>query len=93
MYRIGGRQRSDDASCRRAAVGIPPLQYWTSNHTPLTGVGTMSGGEFDWGGRLRKGIGGAQRFPQNGWKPFEECKGIRELDCETDGSSRYESRT
>ena len=23
----------------------------------------MSGGEFDWGGRLRKGIGGAQRFP------------------------------
>ncbi len=53
----------------------------------------MSGGEFDWGGRLRKGIGGAQRFPQNGWKPFKECKGIRELDCETDGSSRYESRT
>ena len=40
----------------------------------------MSGGEFDWGGRLLKGIGGAQRFPQNGWKPFEECKGRRELD-------------
>ena len=53
----------------------------------------MSGGEFDWGGRLRKGIGGAQRFPQNGWKPFEECKGRRELDCEGDGPSRYESRT
>ena len=52
----------------------------------------MSGGEFDWGGRLRKGIGGAQRFPQNGWKPFVECKGIRELDCDTDGWSRYESR-
>ena len=57
-----------------------------------TGGGTMSGGEFDWGGRLRKGIGGAQRFPQNGWKPFEECKGRRELDCDTDGWSRYESR-
>ncbi len=53
----------------------------------------MSGGEFDWGGRLRKGIGGAQRFPQDGWKPSRECKGIRELDCETDGSGRYESRT
>ena len=53
----------------------------------------MSGGEFDWGGRLRKSIGGAQRFPQNGWKPFAECKGIRELDCDTDGWSRYESRT
>ena len=31
--------------------------------------------------------------PQNGWKPFEECKGRRELDCDTDGWSRYESRT
>ena len=50
----------------------------------------MPGGEFDWGGRLRKGIGGAQRFPQNGRKPFEECKGRRELDCDTDGWSRYE---
>ena len=53
----------------------------------------MSGGEFDWGGRLRKGIGGAQRFPQNGPKPFGERKGIREPDCDTDGWSRYESRT
>ncbi len=59
----------------------------------MNGRGTMSGGEFDWGGRLRKGIGGAQRFPQNGRKPFEECKGRRELDCDTDGWSRYESRT
>ena len=31
--------------------------------------------------------------PQNGRKPFEECKGRRELDCDTDGWSRYESRT
>ena len=43
----------------------------------------MSGGQFDWGGRLLKGNGGAQRFPQNGWKSFAECKGRRELDCET----------
>ena len=53
----------------------------------------MSGGQFDWGGRLPKSNGGAQRFPQNGWKSFEERKGIRELDCETNKSSRYESRT
>ncbi len=53
----------------------------------------MPGGEFDWGGRLRKSIGGAQSFPQDGWKPSIECKGIREADCESDGSSRYESRT
>ena len=25
-----------------------------------------------------------QRFPQNGWKPFEEYKGRREPDCETE---------
>ena len=58
----------------------------------LTKPGTVPGGQFDWGGRLRKSNGGVQRFPQNGWKPFTECKGRRELDCETDGSSRYESR-
>ena len=52
------------------------LQYWVSNQPPWPGGGTMPDGEFDWGGRLRKGIGGAQRFPQNGRKPFEECKGI-----------------
>ena len=32
---------------------------------------------------------GAQRFPQNGWKPFKECKGRRELDCETYRSVSY----
>ena len=58
----------------------------------LTKPGTVPGGQFDWGGRLLKSNGGARRFPQNGWKSFEECKGRRELDCETDGSSRYESR-
>ena len=58
-----------------------------------SGDWTLLGGQFDWGGRLLKSNGGAQRFPQNGWKPFAECKGIRELDCDTDGWNRYESRT
>ena len=53
---------------------------------------TVSGGQFDWGGRLPKCNGGAQRFPQRGQKSREECKGRRELNCETDTSSRYESR-
>ena len=57
-----------------------------------TGQWTVSGGQFDWGGRLRKSNGGAQRYPQNGWKPFEESKVRRVLDCETNKSSRYESR-
>ena len=58
----------------------------------VTNLRTISGRRFDWGGRLRKSNGGAQRFPQVGQKPTEECKGRRELDCETDKSSRDESR-
>ena len=55
--------------------------------------GTLAGGEFDWGGRLPKGNGGAQWFPPRGWQSrFEECKGTRELDCEADAPSRGESR-
>ena len=82
-----------NASLCRVAVGIPPLYCWISNLHPLSGWGTMPDGEFDWGGRLRKSIGGAQRFPQDGWKPSKECKGIREPDCEVDGPSRVEIRT
>ena len=58
----------------------------------VTKLRTVSGGQFDWGGRLRKSNGGVQRFPQRGQKSREEYKGRRELDCETYRSSRYESR-
>ena len=34
-----------------------------------SGSRTLSGGEFDWGGRLLKRNGGARRFPQADWKP------------------------
>ena len=34
MYRIGGRQRNEDASLHGAAVGIPPLCDWVSNLHP-----------------------------------------------------------
>ena len=81
-----------DASSRGVTFGIPPFVGWMSNLVPRTGMGTVSGGQFDWGGRLLKSNGGAQRFPQNGWKSFAECKGIREFDCETYKSSRCESR-
>ena len=54
---------------------------------------TLSGGQFDWGGRLLKSNGGAQRFAQGGWKSPAECIGISELDCETYKSSRDESRS
>ena len=81
-----------DASSYGVALGIPPLNYLTSNLLPLSGRRTVSGGQFDWGGRLLKSNGGAQRFPQRGRKSREECKGRRELDCETNRSSRDESR-
>ncbi len=41
----------------------------------------MPGGQFDWGGRLLKGNGGAQRSAQRVWKPRKECKGISRLNC------------
>ena len=56
------------ASVYGVAVGIPLLVYWNSNLEPLAGQGTVSGGQFDWGGRLLKSNGGAQRFPQHGQK-------------------------
>ena len=73
------------------------MGYHSCNTEVLTiereaGLGTMSGGQFDWGGRLLKSNGGAQRFPQRGWKSRVECKGRRELECETNKSSKDESR-
>ena len=44
------------------------IEILTTDHE--TGRWTMPGGQFDWGGRLLKSNGGAQRFPQNGWKSF-----------------------
>ena len=60
--------------------------------THESGQKTFPVGQFDWGGRLPKSNGGAQRFPQAVWKSAVECKSIRELDCERDISIRCESR-
>ena len=57
-----------------------------------SGRGTVTGGQFAWGESLLKSNEGVQRFPQDGWQSSLECIGIRELNCETDMSSRYESR-
>ena len=58
--------------CEAALVGVveTPVKYHFSVALCLTGhvFGTVSGGQFDWGGRLPKGNGGAQRFPQGGWQ-------------------------
>ena len=61
MCRIGGRHRSGDASLRGANLEIPPFAILISNRGPLSGSGTLHGGEFDWGGRLLNSNGGARR--------------------------------
>jgi hypothetical protein len=61
MCRIGGRHRSGDASPRGASLEIPPFALLMSNRGPLSGSGTLRGGEFDWGGRLPNSNGGARR--------------------------------
>ncbi len=68
------------------------MEYQPDTELTLTREGTVAGGQFDWGGRLRKSNGGAQRFPQAEWKPAVKCKGNRELDCEAHTPSRDESR-
>ena len=69
------------------------VKIWILTLIPRrTGQGTVSGRQFDWGGRLLKRNGGVHRFPQVGRKSTVECNSKRELDCETYKSSRYESR-
>ena len=74
-------------------MGYHPSEIGILTGSHESGIWTVLGGQFDWGGRLRKSNGGVQRFPQVGRKSTYECKGIRELDCETYKSSRCESRT
>ena len=92
MHRIGGSRGYWDFGFRGDTVGIPLLFNWNSNEVPLSGLRTVADGQFDWGGRLPKSNGGAQRYSQNGWKSFIERKRRRVLDCETNRSSRDESR-
>ena len=57
-----------------------------------TGQLTVTDGQFDWGGSPLNCNEGVLRFPQDGRQSSVECKGIRELNCESDTTSRYESR-
>ena len=70
------------------------MKYHSSQVFLLTPIirKTAPGGQFDWGGRLPKGNGGAQRSPQAGWKSAVERIGIRGLDCEAYKPNRDESR-
>ena len=80
------------ASVSGVNSGIPLINVEISNLSILSRRGTVLDGQFDWGGRLPKSNGGAQRYSQIGWKSIDERKGRRVLDCESDNSSRDESR-
>ena len=65
--------------------------FLTSSRDPAGGqcqVGSLTGAVAS--ERVSEALKGSLRMVG---KPFEECKGRRELDCDTDGWSRYESRT
>ena len=85
-----------DLEPRTPVFGESPLGYHPCDIGILTcgresGQGTMSGGQFDWGGRLLKSIGGVQRLAQHGRKSCEECKRKSWPNCETYRSSSNES--
>ena len=69
-----------------------PLKYRPDYSLNLTFTRTVSGGQFDWGGRLLKSNGGVRRWAQIGRKSIVECNGRSPPDFETDKSSRDESR-
>ena len=78
-------------ACVESSLGYHSWNIGILTCGPESGRGTLSGGQFDWGGRLLKSNGGAQRFVQHGRKSCAECKRINEPNCENDGSSSNES--
>ena len=50
-------------------LGYRPCSIGFLTCSRETGWGTLLGGQFDWGGRLLKSNGGAQRLAQHGRKP------------------------
>ncbi len=76
-------------------VGLlePSVRYHSREARILTSTRNPGEEQFQVGSLTgavasKKVNGGAQRFPQAGWKSARECKGTRELDCERDNSSR-----
>ena len=80
------------ASLCGAILEIPPWALLISNHDRSSRSGTLHGGQFDWGGRLPNSNGGARWWAQAGRTSAAECNGISPPDCESDSSSRDESR-
>ncbi len=79
----------------RTSVLVEPIvRYHALYVAALTpkNRGTVLAGQFTWGGCLRKSNGGVQRLACYGWKPWLMYIRISQLNCETDTSSRVETR-
>ena len=64
--------------CMEPLLGYHPCGAGFSNQRPSEPVwGQCQVGSLTGAVASERVSGGAQRFPQNGWKPFEECKGRR----------------
>ena len=78
---------------REPMLGYHPCStgFLTCGRNPAGGqclTGSLTGAVAS--ERVSEALKGSLRMVGN---HFEECKGRRELDCDTDGWSRYESRT
>ena len=89
MYRIGRADETGTLVSEEALL----VGYYPCVMNPLTRT-TNRGGRLQCQmGSLTGAVASSKvteapkGSPQNGWKSFEECKGRRELDCET-----YKSR-
>jgi hypothetical protein len=74
-------------------VKYHPARCGVLTRSGQTPIGTVAGGQFDWGGRLRKGNGGARTVGSaRSVLALVECNGRSQPDGEGDGPSRDESR-
>ena len=75
-----------------ATVKYHPAPCDVLTRARQTLLGTVAGGQFDWGGRLRNSNGGARKVGSaRSVLALLECNGRSQPDGERDTSSRHES--
>ena len=64
-----GDEEARASACVESTLGYHSWSVGILTCGLESGRGTVLGGQFDWGGRLLKSNGGAQRLAQHGRKP------------------------
>ncbi len=88
-----GHRKADALAFVEWTLGYHPCDIGILTCASESRRGTLSGGQFDWGGRLKKVAEAFKGSFDLDGNQMNECKRINEPDCETDGSSRDESRS